>query len=173
MALDDDKLKIDESRKIEQHEAVKGEVRKEVHDEISRSAGQFTETDEAQAQVLAEKLKQKAKTEVVQTEAELERARGVARISQVIDYLFYLCYGFIGLDIVLDLIGANPASGFKRFVDAVVYPLLLPFRGLLPDFGHGRFRFMLSYVIGLIVYLLLHLAVNGLLRVLAFRKTSV
>jgi hypothetical protein len=34
-------------------------------------------------------------------------------------------------------------------------------------------QLMLSYVVGLVVYLLLHLAVNGLLRLFAQRKASI
>src|ERR671922_185936 len=50
-------------------------------------------------------------------------ARGVARISQVVDYLFYLIYAFIGLMILLDLLGANRAAGFYRFVNGITRPL--------------------------------------------------
>jgi hypothetical protein len=37
----------------------------------------------------------------------------------------------------------------------------------------GSFQFMLSYVVALAVYGLLHLAINGLLRLMAERKTTV
>jgi hypothetical protein len=37
----------------------------------------------------------------------------------------------------------------------------------------GSFRFMLSYIVALVVYLLLHMAVNGLLRLFVRRKTFV
>ena len=58
-------------------------------------------------------------------------------------------------------------------MDTLAAPFLAPFRGLMHDPGVGRFRFMLSYVIALIVYVLLHLAVNGLLRLFVQRKTEV
>jgi hypothetical protein len=97
----------------------------------------------------------------------------VARVSQVIDYLFYLVYGLIGLEVVLDALGARESAGFKQFVDAMAAPFLLPFRGLLLEPSIGRFRFMTSYIAAFAVYVLLHMAVNGLLRLFVQRKTAV
>ncbi|HEV8132193.1 MAG TPA: YggT family protein [Acidobacteriota bacterium] len=170
---DDDKLKIDESQKIEQHEAVKGEIRKDVHEEIARSANRLTAKDETEAKSLAGALKGKAIREVSETETELQRARVVARIAQVVDYLFYLAYGLISLDVVLEAIGANRSAGFMRLIAVLSAPLLAPFRGIMPDPSSGRFRFMLSALVALMVYILIHLAVKGLFRVLALRKTSI
>jgi hypothetical protein len=42
----------------------------------------------------------------------------------------------------------------------------------MPDPASGRFQLRLSYLIALVVYLLLHLAINGLLRLLAHKKTA-
>jgi uncharacterized protein YggT (Ycf19 family) len=170
---DDEKLAADEAQRIAQHEAVKGQVRDKVHAEIAREADEVTPADRAKAEALAGTLKQKAVTEVAATETELERGKAVARVSQVVDYVFYVVYGIIALEILLEALGASEGAGFKQFVDAIAAPLLAPFRGLMPDPGVGRFRFMLSYVIALVVYLLLHLAANGLLRLFVHRKTEV
>ena len=172
--MDEDKaLKTDEERRIAQHETVKGEVREKVHAEIARKVDAGTPADQAKAKALAESLRTKAVAEVGATEAELARGKAVARTSQVADYVFYLIYGIIGLEIVLELIGARESAGFKKLVDALSAPLLAPFKGLMPDPGVGSFRLMLSYVVALVVYLLLHLAVNGLLRLFVHRKTEV
>lgn len=170
---EDEKLKADEARRLAQHEAVKGEVREKVHAEISRKADRTTSADQANAEALAESLKTKAVAEVGATEVELERGKAIARVSQVIDYLFYLVYGIIGIEIVLELIGARESAGFKKFIDALASPFLAPFRGLMPAPGVGAFRLMLSYIVALVVYLLLHLAVNGLLRLFVHKKTEV
>jgi len=82
-------------------------------------------------------------------------------------------YGLIGLEIVLELFGARQASGFKRFLDAVTLPLLGPFRGLMPDPAVGSMQLMLSYIVALGVYSLLHMALNGVLRLFAQRKSSI
>jgi uncharacterized protein YggT (Ycf19 family) len=169
----DEKLAADEARRIAQHEAVKGDVRERVHADIARETNHRTSADRATAEQLADSLKRKAVREVATTEAELERGQAFARISQIVDYLFYLAYGIIGLEIVLDLIGARESAGFKQFVEAIAAPILVPFRGLMPTPGVGRFRLMLSYMVALAVYVLLHMAVNGALRLFVQRKTIV
>jgi uncharacterized protein YggT (Ycf19 family) len=171
--MSDDKLATDEARRIAQHEGVKADVRGKVHGEISRKADETTPGERAQEDALAGSLKHKAVTEVAETETELERGKAVARLSQVVDYIFYVIYGIIGLEIALEALGAREAAGFKQFMDAIAAPLLAPFRGLMPEPGVGRFRFMLSYVIAIVVYILLHLAVNGLLRLFVRHKTTV
>jgi uncharacterized protein YggT (Ycf19 family) len=171
--LDDEKLAIDESRKIAQHEEIKSAVRGEVHEEIARKADRLDTVERAQADDVAQTFKQRAVQEVVETESEIDRARGAARISQVVDYIFFFIYGLIGLMIILDLVGANRSNGFYRFMSAITSPLLGPFRGLVDDPASQNIRFRLSYIVALIVYLLLHLAVNGLIRLVARRKTTV
>jgi uncharacterized protein YggT (Ycf19 family) len=170
---DGEKLSADEARRIAQHESVKGEVREKVHADIARKTDARSPADEASAEALAESLKRKAVGEVVSTEAELERGQAAARASQIVDYIFYVVYGIIGLEIVLDAIGARQSAGFKQFIDAIATPFLAPFKGLMPTPGVGRFRLMLSYVVALVVYILLHMAVNGLFRLFAHRKTVV
>jgi uncharacterized protein YggT (Ycf19 family) len=171
--VEDEKLAIDESRRIAQHEAMKGAVRNEVQAEVARDAGHLSSSERAGAAEVAQSMKHKAVSEVVDTESEIERARGTARISQFVDYIFWLIFGIIGLEIILELIGARDSNGFKRFIDALASPLLAPFRGLVDDPGAGAVRFRLSYIVALIVYLLVHLAVIGLLRIIAHRRTAV
>jgi uncharacterized protein YggT (Ycf19 family) len=170
---DIEKLETDEARRIAQHEAVKGELREKIHSEIRSSTEAPEPSKKARTEELADLLSKKAVTEVAATEADLDRARLVARISQVIDYLFYLVYGIVGLEVGLSLLGARQSAGFKQFIDAIAAPFLAPFRGLMPNPGVGPFRLMLSYVIALVVFVLLHRAINGLLRLVAFKKTTV
>jgi uncharacterized protein YggT (Ycf19 family) len=162
----------DEEQRIREHEAVKDDVRRQVHAEIARDA-RTTPVDRAAEAAAADGLKQRAVAEVAGTERELARSRSVARGSQFIDYAFYLVYGIIGLAIALHAIGARQSAGFTQFIDALAWPFVAPFRGIMQDPAVGSFRFMLSYVVALAVYLLLHLAVNGLLRIFAERKTVV
>ena len=167
-----DNLAIDEARRIEQHESVKGEVRRKVHDDIAQQAA-ATGVDAAKEAEAAATLKEKAVREVTGTERELERGRVVARGSQVIDYAFYLVYGIITFAIVLEAIGARESAGFKQFIDTLAWPFVAPFRGIMNDPAVGSFRFMLSYGVALAAYLVLHVAINGLLRIFAQRKTAV
>ena len=77
-------------------------------------------------------------SEVVDTEVEIQRSRGVARVSQFIDYIFYLIYGIISLEIILDLLGARQANTFREIVDTLAAPFLVPFVGLMNDPIIGR-----------------------------------
>lgn len=173
MLIEDEKLAVDESQRLAEHEAVKNDARESVHAEIARHADQLDERDKTQAALVGEELKSKAMAEVVETEAELERARGIARVSQIVDYVFYLIYGLIGLEVILDLLGARESNGFNRLIDRLSSPFLAPFRGLMSDPATGHYQLRLSFLFALIVYILLHLAINGLLRLLVHRKVSV
>jgi uncharacterized protein YggT (Ycf19 family) len=99
--------------------------------------------------------------------------RRTARVSQVVDYVFFLIYSLIALEVGLELLGARESSGFKRFLDAVTAPILAPFRGLMPDPSVGSFQLMISYVVAAIVYLVLHQAVKRLLRMVAGPTSTV
>lgn len=172
MMNEDEKLAADEAERAAQHQAVKGEARQEMQAEIARHTHQDDEHSE-QAAVIGARMKEKAVEELVSTEAEIERGRVAARVSQVIDYIFYIIYSLIVLEFLLDLIGARESNAFKNFIDALTFPLLAPFKTLVPDIARGRFELKISYLFALIVYILLHLAINGLLRMMAQRKTAI
>jgi uncharacterized protein YggT (Ycf19 family) len=169
----EENLAVDEAQKLARHEAVKEQVNQEVQSEIAREADQFTRPEQQRAASVGREMRSKAIDEVATTEDELERARGVARLSQFIDYIFYLIYGIITLEILLELFGARDANTFKRFVDALSAPFLAPFRSLLAEPSAGRFQLRLSYFVALVVYILIHLAINGMLRLFVHKKTSV
>lgn len=171
--MDDEKLAIDESRRLAQHEAVKAQVSNEVRAEVAANADVVAPADQARAAAIADGMKENAYAEVAETEVELQQTKTVARVSQIVDYAFYVVYGLISLEILLELLGARDSAGFKKMVDTVSAPFLAPFRGLMPEPSAGPFRLALSYVMALVVYLMLHLAVNGLLRLFAHRKVAV
>lgn len=171
--MNPDRVAEDEARRISQHERIKGKLEEEVHSRIEQEAAASTPTDQADVRGVAAGLKRKAAEEVTETETELARARSLGRTSQVVDYVFVLIYGLIGLEIVLELLGARQSSGFKRLLDDVTWPLLAPFRGLMPDPAVGSLQLMLSYIVALIVYFMLHRAINGLLRLFVERKSRI
>lgn len=171
--VEDEKLAIDEAQRVAGHEAIKDGVRSEVGSEIKRHAENLDEGEQAKVASVGEQFKHKALNEVVETEAEIERARGIARVSQIIDYFFYLIYGIIGLEIILELFGARDGNSFRQLIATLSSPLLKPFKGLFFDPSTGVFQLRLSYIVALVVYLLIHLSINGLLRMLAQRKTVI
>jgi len=169
----DNKLDIDEQQRAIQHQEIRGTIRDEVRSEVVRDGATQDPEAGVHAQELARELRKNAYDDVAKTEQELHVARGMARISQVVDYIFYIIYGIICLEILLDLLGAHESSGFKRLVDGLSDPFLAPFRGLLNEPAHGAYRLKLSYIVGLIVFMFIHFAINGLLRLVAHRKTEI
>jgi hypothetical protein len=172
--MNDDKLAMDEARRAEQHGAVKSQVEGEVQAEIADRAAQAPPAEGQKIDQVAGEFRAKAVNEVVQTEREVGRARGVARISQVIDYLFFVLYALLAMRFLLALLAARSGAGFVQFIVAVTNPFYQPFRGIVssPSTGDGH-TLMLPLVIAIIVYILLHLGINGLLRMFAHRKTAV
>jgi uncharacterized protein YggT (Ycf19 family) len=167
--MNPDKIATDDARRIAQHETIKGKLQRDVQAQLVEKAAASTPAARAQFERLAAELKRKAADEVRETEADLTRARRVARAEQVLDYIFFLVYSLVGLQIGLELLGARQSSPFKQALDFVTTPLLGPFRGLMPDPALGSLQLMLSYVAALVVYVLLHRALDRLLRVLAKR----
>jgi uncharacterized protein YggT (Ycf19 family) len=170
---DEEKLAVDDANRMARHEAVKDEVRRDVNAEVARHADAIDVRDRDRLAAVGGELKNRAIDEVATTEREITRTRGAARVSQFIDFIFYLIYGIIGLEILLDLLGANRGNAFRQFIATLSAPLVAPFKSLLPDPSSGRFQFRLSYIVALIAYLLLHLVVIGLLRLTVQKKTTV
>ena len=172
--MDDDKLAIEEARRAGQHGAVKSQVEGEVQAEIAERAAVTPPPEGERIGQLAGEFRAKAVDEVVQTEREVGRARGVARVSQVIDYIFFVLYALLGLRFLLALLAAKSSAGFVQFIVTVTNPFYEPFRGIVasPTAGDGH-TLMLPLVIAFIVYLLVHLGINGLLRMFAHRKTAI
>jgi uncharacterized membrane protein len=171
----DDKLAADEARRAVQHESVKAQVEGEVQAEIADHASQPATRDEPQRiQQVASDFRARAVDEVVETEREVERSRGLARVSQVVDYIFFVIYALLGMRFLLALMAARSTAGFVQFIVTVTNPFYAPFRGIVAsprtDEGH---TLLLPIVIAIIAYVLLHLAINGLLRMLAHRKTAI
>ena len=172
--MEDDKLAADEARREVQHEAVKAEIKAEVDSEIAARADRTTPSEARRMERVAGEFRGKAVDEVVETEREVERSRAAARVSQVVDYIFYVIYALLGLRLLLALLAARRSAGFTQFIYSVTDPLYRPFRGIVAEpTAEGGSRLALSVVIAIVVYALIHAAVNGLLRLLAHRKTEI
>ena len=172
--MQDNKLAADEARREVQHESVKAQVEGDVNAEIAARAVRTTPAEVRKMEAVAGEFRGKAIEEVVVTEREVERARGVARLSQVIDYLFYVVYALLAVRLLLALMAARPGAGFVRLVYSVTDPLYRPFRGIVASpTAEGGYTLALPIVIAIIVYALVHAGINGLLRLVAHRKTEI
>jgi len=171
--MEDDKLAREEARRAQQHQSVKAQVEGEVNSEIATRAT-YDDHENKKVDEIADRFRTKAVDEVVDTEREVERSRGVARISQIVDYIFFLIYGLLAMRFLLALLAARSSAGFVQFIVSVTNPFYAPFKGIVasPSSGSGH-TLLLPVVVALVAYLLLHLAINGLLRMIAHRKTAI
>ncbi len=172
--MQDDKLAEDEARRATQHAAIKSEVEGDVNSEIAARADRTTSVEARRMERVAGELRGKAINEVAETEREVERSRGVARVSQVVDYIFYVVYALLALRLILALLAARRSAGFVQFIHSITDPLYAPFRGIVgsPTI-EGGYTLALPIIIAIIVYALLHAGINGLLRLFAHRKTEI
>ena len=173
--MSDDKLAIEEARRAAQHNSVKNQVEGGVQAEISERAAVRPTADESQKiDHVAGEFRSKAVNEVVDTEREVERSRSLARVSQVVDYIFWVIYALLGMRFLLALLAARSSAGFVQFIVAISNPFYAPFRGIVAspstDAGH---TLLLPIVVAIISYALLHLGINALLRMFAHRKTEI
>lgn len=169
----DNKLELDEAQRAANYETVKANVESEVNAEIAANANRPTVSQAQYVEDVADDMRAKAVTEVAETEREVERGRFFARVSQVVDYIFFLIYGILTIRLLLELFNARESAGFVQFIKSISNPFYAPFRGIVAEPSKDGFTLALSVVIALVVYMLLHLAVNGLLRIFVHRKTSV
>lgn len=170
----DDKLAQDEAQRAYNYEAVKSEVKSDVGGEIAARADESTASDVRRIDNVASNMREKAIDEVVQTDREVERGRVLARVSQVVDYVFYVVYGLLIIRLLLALFAARSSAGFVQFIYSITDPLYAPFRGIVasPRTEEG-FTLALPIIIALVVYMLVHFGINGLLRIFAHRKTEI
>lgn len=172
--MEDDKVKVDEARRAAQHEATSSRVEQDVNEEIAERAERGTAGDAPKIDRIASDMRGDAMKEVAGTNREIERARGTARISQVVDYAFGLLYGLLAIRLVLLLVAANSTNGFVRFIDTVTNPFYALFRGIVDSpTAEGGYTLAVPIIIAIVAYALLHAAINGLLRMAVHRKTEI
>jgi hypothetical protein len=169
----DNKLEIDEMQRAANYEAVKSNVDARVNGEIVADADTAVHRDARLAHA-ADRMRERAVTDVVETEQDIDRGRVVARISQVVDYIFLLIYSLLAIRLLLELFAARESAGFFKFIKSVTNPFYSPFAGLVPSPSTPEgFTLALPIIIAIVVYMLLHLAINSFLRILAHRKVEV
>lgn len=172
--MEDNKLAAEESRRELQHESLKAQVESDVNAEIAARADRTTQTEARQMEAVAGEFRGKAINEVVETEREVERSRSLARVSQVVDYIFYVIYALLAIRLLLALLAARRSAGFTQFIFGVTDPLYAPFKGIVASpTAEGGYTLALPIVIAIIVYALVHAGINGLLRLIARRKTEI
>ena len=170
----DEKLAQEEAQRAANYEALKSEVKADVASEVAVRAEAPTTSEPARLNSLAENFRQKAVDEIAETDREVERSRALARVSQIVDYIFYVVYSLLTIRLLLELFAARKSAGFVQFIFSITEPLYAPFRGIVPSpRTEDGFTLALPVLIAIIVYLLIHFGINGLLRIFAHRKTEI
>ena len=166
-------VQMDEERRVASHQEIKASIGDDVNARIKQESARVEPKEAAEVASVAQELSQKSVHEAVSSERELGRGRSAARISQIVDYFFYLIYGLIALEFLLGLMGARAGNGFVQFIGAITHPLLAPFERILGTPSAGAFQVRMSYLFALVVYIMIHLAITGAFRLVAHRKVTV
>lgn len=170
----DNKLAHEEAQRTANYEAIKSEVKAEVGGEIAAEAERPNRNEAERIDNIAGDMRQKAVDEMVETEREVERGRMIARVSQIVDYGFYLIYSFMTIRLLLELFAARESAGFTKFIKTVTGIFYAPFEGLVPSpTVEGGFTLALPIIIAIVFYMFLHFLINSLLRIFVHRKTTV
>lgn len=170
----DDKLAHEEAQRTANYEAIKSDVKSEVGAEISAEAERPDARQQQRVEEMADGMREKAVDEVVETHREVERGRAAARVSQIVDYVFFLIYGLLTIRLLLELFAARESAGFTKFIKAATGLFYQPFAGIVPSPSSPEgFTLALPIIVAVVAYMILHLAINGILRILAHRKTAI
>jgi uncharacterized protein YggT (Ycf19 family) len=163
----------DEARRAAQHESMKARVVRDVNADIAGRAEHTNLADAKAMDEVAERFRGNAIGEVVDKDREVGRARILARISQIITYVFCVIYSLLAVRLVLELVAANSSSGFVKLIEAVTDPFYALFKGILASPSAGGYALALPIVVAIAAYALLHLGINRLLRLIAHRQTTI
>ncbi|MBA3819162.1 MAG: YggT family protein [Deltaproteobacteria bacterium] len=173
-AMSDNKLAADDARRALQHESVKSQVEGEVNAEIAAEASHVPPGGGTRIEEVAGTFRQHAVDEVVSSERAVQRTRGVARVSQFVDYAFFLLYALLAIRFLLALVAARSGAGFVKFIVAVSDPFYAPFRNIVSGSRESPSHTVLaSLAVAFVVYVVLHLVINRLLRLIAERRTEI
>ena len=163
-----------DTRQAERPADVKATVGSQVNDEITDEAAAASPGEHEKVVEVAAKVRESAVDEVVRGDRAVGQARTAARGSQFIDYGFGVLYALLAIRLVLALIAARSSNGFVQFITTVTSPFYAPFRGIVSSpTSEGGHTLVVPLLIAIVAYALLHAAVNGVLRMVASRKTVI
>ncbi|MEO8551437.1 MAG: hypothetical protein ABI678_15775 [Kofleriaceae bacterium] len=157
----------------EPSESVQGTVVDDVHADLAERA--YEALDPREPRLLDQEaavIRERAVDEAIGTERAAVRSRGLARFSQFVDYAFFLLYALLATRFVLVLIGARATSGFVKLIATISDPFFAPFRDIVDSPVVGPGHFAMPVVVALFAYMVLHFAINRLLRTVVQRRTQ-
>jgi uncharacterized protein YggT (Ycf19 family) len=172
--MSDNAVATDEARQLAQHEQIKTHIEHGVNADIEERTDRPDAAEVPRLDSVARNLRGGAIDEVAGKDREVKRARDLARGSGFIDYAFYLIYGLLAIRLVLAMVAARSSNGFVQLIATITNPFYAPFKGIVPSPSlDGGFTLVVPIIIAILVYALLHAAINGFLRMIANRKTEI
>lgn len=167
----DHRLVADE--RAARHQQLKSEVERDVQGDVLARA-ERAPVDRSRVDDVADRMRSRAVAEVDDADREVGRARVLARVAQVVNYLFGLVYGLLAVRFVLALLAARSTAGFVRFVIGLTEPLYAPFKGIVSSHRvAGEHTVVVPLLVAIGSYALLHAAIVGLLRLIGHRRTTI
>jgi len=113
-----------------------------------------------------------AATEQVTRDVAAERRQGLFLITRIIYTILGILEILLGIRFVLQLIGANPASGFATFIYGITGVFVAPFAGLIGTPASGGMTFEVTTLIAMAVYALLFWVIVRVIRIVADRPSA-
>jgi hypothetical protein len=95
------------------------------------------------------------------------RASVLARIGQVIDYLFGVLYALLLVRFALEFFGARTGTGFFQLIRGLTDFFYAPFKGIFATTTVDNEHFVWPLIVAVLGYMVLHAGIRGLLRLLA------
>lgn len=101
--------------------------------------------------------------------ANAQRLTIIRKVTQSISYLVVALETLLGLRFILLITGANPENIFASFIYTLSEPFALPFSNLFQtiEIEGATHVFDINILIGMVIYLLLMVLVNWLIKIVA------
>lgn len=122
------------------------------------------------AQLQVDEERRVSERRLAKHESLARRRYAIDRVTHFVDYLFYLLYGVLAIRFLLALLGARETAGFVQFIRSLTWPFYVPFARIVPRPAVDGGIADLPAAIAILAYIVLHVAVRGLLRVIAARR---
>ena len=168
------RMPSDEDRLVAEHESTKAAVERDLTSNVALKAETEVHKDQAQIDEMASKVKDKAVAEVRDAESIAYRRKKLARVVQVIDFVFTVIYVLLGTRLLLNMMAANSEAGFVQLIRSLTEPFFAMFKGIVASpTAEGGYVFALPILIAIGAWALLHWLVRSIAKLIAYRRSDI
>jgi hypothetical protein len=168
------RMPSDEDRLVAEHEATKAAVERDLNADVALNAETEVHKDRAHIEEMAHHVKDKAVAEVRDAESIAYRRKKLARVVQVIDFIFCVIYVLLGTRLLLGMMAANSNSGFVQLVKSLTEPFYAMFKGIVQSpTAEGGYTFALPILVAIGAWALLHWFVRSIAKLIAYRRSDI